>query len=235
MATPHTTPQRTTELRLARARWRVDESVPLLQSVIAFARVAYAGLTDAAGHPAIEHPLRVMNMVSSDDARIVAVLHDTLLHEAILHDASCSPTLARDLRALVSDRLLMAVAAFSHSDDGLDGISAELIAGDPIAREVELACLADLTDPARLAELDLFSRRRVEAICSASARALGTTLPAVQADQWIAQRNATRALRAGGDTGDTEKRDSETGDGDYALVSPPRNRGSHGWSFTRNR
>jgi hypothetical protein len=176
MAAPHTTPQRTTELRLARARWRTDETVPLLEDVIAFARVAYTGLTDAAGHAAIEHPLRIMDAVSSDDARIVAVLHDTLLHEAILHDGSGSPTLARDLRSLVSDRLTMAIAAFSHSGGGIDGISAELIAGDPLALEVELACLADLTDPARLAELDPFSRRRLEASCAASARALGSTL-----------------------------------------------------------
>ncbi len=92
----------------------------------------------------------------------------------------------------------MAVAAFSHSDDGIDGISAELIAGDPIAREVELARLAD---PEGLAELNPFSRRRLEASCSASARALGTMLPAVQADQWIAKRNASRALRTAGDVG----------------------------------
>jgi hypothetical protein len=223
MATPHTTPQRTTELRLARARWRADEAVPLLQDVIAFARVAYTGLTDAAGHPAIEHPLRIMDTVSSDDARIVAVLHDTLLHEAIVHNGSCSPTLARDLRALVSDRLMMAIAAFSHSGDGIDGISAELIAGDPLALEVELACLADLTDPARMAELDPFSRRRLEASCSASARALGTTLPEVQADQWIAKRNAVRAQRAADDT-----------DGDRGMA-PPRTGASRVWSFTRSR
>lgn len=225
MATPHTTPQRTTELRLARARWRADESVPLLDDVIAFAHVAYAGLTDAAGHPAIEHPLRVMDMVNSDDARIVAVLHDTLLHEAILHDASSSPTLARDLRALVSDRLLMAVAAFSHSSEGLDGISAELIAGDPIAREVEFACLSDLTDPHRLAALDAFSRRRIEASCAASARALGTTLPAVQADQWVARRSVTRALRAAGD--------DPLPHPEVGMV--PRSRGSRAWAFARSR
>lgn len=231
MAAPHTTVHgttelRTTELRLARARWRADESVPLLEDVIAFARVAYAGLTDAAGHPAIEHPLRVMEAVSTDDARIVAVLHDTLLHEAILHDESCSPTLARDLRALVPDRLLMAVAAFSHSIDGIDGLSAELIKGDPIAREVELACLADLTDPERLAELDPFSRRRLEASCSASARALGTTLPAVQADQWIARREAARTA---GELRNAAREQTL----DQMRESRPR--GSRVWSFTRHR
>lgn len=246
MATPQTTVHRTTEthgttemhrtteLRLARARWRTDESVPLLEDVIAFARVAYAGLTDAAGHPAIEHPLRVMEAVTGDDARIVAVLHDTLLHEAILHDGSCSPTLARDLRALVPDRLLLSIAAFSHGGNGLDGISAELIAGDPIAREVELACLADLTDPERLAELDPFSRRRLEASCSASARNLGTTLPAVQADRWIAQRTATRAVHtarelAGEAPGATSRNASES------TAPQSTTRASRVWSFTRRR
>ena len=167
----------TIESRLARARWRADPTRTLLDDVIGLARVAYAGLTDAAGHPAIEHPLRVMARLSTPEARIVAVLHDTGLHPAILHDDSACPTLARDLRAFVPQRLLRAVAAFGNAQDGLDGVSAQIMAADPIARDVELACLADLNDPVRLAELDPFTRRRLQESCAAADRALGRDRP----------------------------------------------------------
>ncbi len=167
----------TIEIRLAQARWRADPTRTLLDDVIGLARVAYAGLTDAAGHPAIEHPLRVMARLSTPEARIVAVLHDTGLHPAILHDDSACPTLARDLRAFVPQRLLRAVAAFGYVHDGLDGVSAQIMAADPIARDVELACLADLNDPGRLAELDPFTRRRLQESCAAADRALGRDCP----------------------------------------------------------
>ena len=167
----------TIEIRLAQARWRADPTRTLLDDVIGLARVAYAGLTDAAGHPAIDHPLRVMARLSTPEARIVAVLHDTGLHPAILHDDSACPTLARDLRAFVPPRLLRAVAAFGYVHDGLDGVSAQIMAADPIARDVELACLADLNDPGRLAELDHFTRRRLQESFAAADRALGRDCP----------------------------------------------------------
>src|SRR5438093_13074125 len=39
---------------------------------------AHAGTTDKAGRPYIEHPIRVMNEMGTDEERMVAVLHDVL-------------------------------------------------------------------------------------------------------------------------------------------------------------
>ena len=51
-----------------------------LHDAIAFATRAHAGATDKAGHPYIEHPLRVMKNVSmqGEQAMMAAVLHDVL-------------------------------------------------------------------------------------------------------------------------------------------------------------
>jgi guanosine-3',5'-bis(diphosphate) 3'-pyrophosphohydrolase len=50
----------------------------LLERAIAITEQQHAGQVDKAGRPYIEHPLRVMNAMSSDAERIVAVLHDVI-------------------------------------------------------------------------------------------------------------------------------------------------------------
>lgn len=144
----------------------------LLDDAIHFARVAYSGRRDDFGRPAIEHPLRVMDALTSEDNRIVAVLHDALVN---------SVATLSDLRAFLPGRLLMAVTALGHIDEDTDAISLQLILADPIALTVKLACIADLSDPARLADLDPFTRRSRESQAASAALALGTTLPAVRA------------------------------------------------------
>jgi (p)ppGpp synthase/HD superfamily hydrolase len=47
-----------------------------LERAIAIAAEAHAGQTDKAGAPYILHPLRMMMGLTSDEERIVAVLHD---------------------------------------------------------------------------------------------------------------------------------------------------------------
>ena len=49
-----------------------------LERAIAIATEAHTGQTDKARAPYILHPLRVMRARDSDDARIVAVLHDVV-------------------------------------------------------------------------------------------------------------------------------------------------------------
>lgn len=144
----------------------------LLTDAIQLARVAYAGQTDEFGESSIEHPLRVMAALASDDARIVAVLHDALAR---------SVATWVDLRAFLPARLLMAVTAFSPRIEESEGIASRFILADPIAHAVKLACIADRADPERLALLDPFTRRRLEAAGAAAAQTLGTTLPKVLA------------------------------------------------------
>jgi (p)ppGpp synthase/HD superfamily hydrolase len=50
----------------------------LLERAIAIAEQQHAGQVDKAGRPYIEHPKRVMNAMSNDAERIVAILHDVI-------------------------------------------------------------------------------------------------------------------------------------------------------------
>lgn len=144
----------------------------LLTDAIAFARVAYAGQVGEFGEPSIEHPLRVMASLTGEDAKVVAVLHDTLSHSVA--------TLV-DLRAFLPNRLLMAVTAFAPAIEESDRIASHFFLADPIALTVKLACIADSADPARLSQLDPFTRRRRESAAASESQALGTTLPKVLA------------------------------------------------------
>lgn len=49
-----------------------------LERAIAIATEAHAGVKDKGGSPYILHPLRVMSRMNSDEARIVALLHDVV-------------------------------------------------------------------------------------------------------------------------------------------------------------
>lgn len=144
----------------------------LLTDAMELARVAHAGQRDEFGESSIEHPLRVMAALTSEDTRIVAVLHDALAH---------SVATWVDLRAFLPNRLLMAVSAFAPPIEESEGIADRFILADPIAHEVKLACIADRADPDRLALLDPFTRRRLQVAGARAAQALGTTLPKVLA------------------------------------------------------
>ena len=50
----------------------------LLDRAIAIAEQRHAGQVDKAGRPYIEHPKRVMQAMSNDGERIVAILHDVI-------------------------------------------------------------------------------------------------------------------------------------------------------------
>lgn len=51
---------------------------PLLEKALQIATKAHDGQTDKAGMPYIFHPIRVSNRCSTDEERIVALLHDTI-------------------------------------------------------------------------------------------------------------------------------------------------------------
>jgi GTP diphosphokinase / guanosine-3',5'-bis(diphosphate) 3'-diphosphatase len=51
---------------------------PLLTRAIDLAKRAHTGQVDKAGKPYLDHPLRVMAKMSSDEEKMVAVLHDAV-------------------------------------------------------------------------------------------------------------------------------------------------------------
>ena len=56
----------------------------LLERAIAIAEKQHTGQVDKAGRPYIDHPLRVMQAMSNDAERIVAILHD------VIEDTDCT-------------------------------------------------------------------------------------------------------------------------------------------------
>jgi (p)ppGpp synthase/HD superfamily hydrolase len=104
-----------------------------LQKAIEIATRAHAGQSQkhSAGDPYITHPLAVMQMVSSMDARIVAVLHD------VIEDTSVT---AKDLRdAGFSERIVRAVEILTRRAEESYADSILRCTSDPLALEVKLA------------------------------------------------------------------------------------------------
>lgn len=116
-----------------------------LDEAIALARRFHAGAVDKAGRPYIEHPLRVMGRVSTDQEKLAAVLHD------LLEDTDLSPT---DLLAAgCPPRVVTALDALTRRDGEPYEAFVARAAADPVARAVKLADIADNLDPDRLAVL----------------------------------------------------------------------------------
>jgi len=116
-----------------------------LERAIAIAAEAHAGQTDKAGAPYILHPLRVMLSLSTDEERMVAVLHDV-----------CEDCPAWDVERLRAEGFSEAVIAGLRAVTKREGEDYEAFvrraAADPIGRRVKRADLADNSDLSRIAE-----------------------------------------------------------------------------------
>ena len=134
-----------------------------LARAIEIAVQAHAGQTDKAGAPYILHPLRVMFDVHSEDARIVAVLHDVI--------EDCPDwTLLRLHAEGFSDVVLQALDAVTKSP--LDADYAAFVARaatNQIARQVKRADLLDNLDATRLPQINDEDRIRLNRYLSALA------------------------------------------------------------------
>lgn len=128
---------------------------PTLEDAIALAAHWHRGqrYPSVTGEPFILHPLRVMLQLDSDDARIVAILHD------VLEDTACSVVDLR--RAGYSDSVIEAVDRLTRRDGEAYEKYIERIADDTLARQVKLADLRDnLANNRRLAGVS--ARRDVQ-------------------------------------------------------------------------
>jgi (p)ppGpp synthase/HD superfamily hydrolase len=100
---------------------------------------------DKAGAPYVLHPLRIMLAVSSDDERIVAVLHD------VCEDCPDWP-LERLREEGFPLRILEAIAAVSKRAGETYEDFTTRAGGNPIGLAVKLADLRDNMDLSRLAD-----------------------------------------------------------------------------------
>jgi hypothetical protein len=110
-----------------------------LEKAIELAAGAHAGQRDKSGFSYILHPIRVMLRLDSEEAQIVAVLHDTLEDTDLTED---------DLRrAGFSESILEAVKLVTHNKREPYVEYVCRCARHPIARQVKRA---DLEDNSRL-------------------------------------------------------------------------------------
>lgn len=114
-----------------------------LERAIQIAAVAHAGQVDKAGKPYILHVLRVMQAVSTDEQRVVAVLHD------VVEDC---PDWGFDRLGEhgFSGAVLEAVDALTRRRNEPYETYILRVKDNPIARAVKLADLTDNSDINRI-------------------------------------------------------------------------------------
>jgi (p)ppGpp synthase/HD superfamily hydrolase len=134
--------------------------MPTIEDAIELALHAHRGQVDKSGQPYILHPLRVMLKLETEEERMVGVLHD------VVED---SGTTLDDLRARgYPEDVVRAVECVTkrRTEEGEDGyarfIDRIVREGNPLARKVKLADLADNLDVSRLTPpLDDWTLRRL--------------------------------------------------------------------------
>lgn len=125
-----------------------------LDRAIELAKQHHKGQTDKAGKPYINHPLRVMNQMKSEDEKIVAVLHD------IVEDTNIS---LNDLRNEgFSEEVVSAVECLTKQDGENYDSYIERISFNPLAVKIKLADLEDNRDLIRLPEVTDKDLERLE-------------------------------------------------------------------------
>ena len=125
-----------------------------LDRAIELAKQHHEGQTDKAGKPYIEHPLRVMNQVESEEEKIVAVLHD------IVEDTDIS---LDDLRNEgFSEEVVSAVECLTKQDGENYDSYIERISFNPLAVKIKLADLEDNRDLTRLPQVTDKDLERLE-------------------------------------------------------------------------
>ncbi|HJN68199.1 MAG: HD domain-containing protein [Candidatus Marinimicrobia bacterium] len=125
-----------------------------LGRAIELAKQHHKGQTNKAGKPYIEHPLRVMNQMKSEEEKIVAVLHD------IVEDTDIS---LNDLRNEgFSEEVVSAVECLTKQVGENYDSYIERISFNPLAVKIKLADLEDNRDLTRLPQVTDMNLERLE-------------------------------------------------------------------------
>jgi len=132
-----------------------------LKEAIALATRAHLGQIDKACSPYILHPLRVMQHMDSEEARMVAVLHD------VVEDTSVT---LEELRAMnFSQTVVAAVDSLTRRAEESYEAFIERVKLNPLARKVKLADLEDNMDLQRLQHITDGDKQRWHRYAKASA------------------------------------------------------------------
>jgi (p)ppGpp synthase/HD superfamily hydrolase len=132
-----------------------------LKEAIALATRAHQGQTDKAGAPYILHPLRIMQRMDSEEAKMVAVLHDVVEDTLVTLE---------ELRALnFSETVVAAVDSLTRRAEESYETFIERVKLNPLARKVKLADLEDNMDLQRLQHVTDRDKQRWQRYAKASA------------------------------------------------------------------
>lgn len=113
-----------------------------LEDAILIAAEVHMGQKDKGGAPYVLHPLRVMAQMSTDQERIVALLHDTV--------EDCNWYNLGEVELCFGTRIAAAVDALTKRKDESYDAYLERVKADEIAVKVKLADLKDNCDMSRL-------------------------------------------------------------------------------------
>ncbi|MBF0097811.1 MAG: bifunctional (p)ppGpp synthetase/guanosine-3',5'-bis(diphosphate) 3'-pyrophosphohydrolase [Magnetococcales bacterium] len=113
-----------------------------LERALYLAVVAHQGQVDKVGVPYILHPLRLMVRAGSDEAKIVAILHDTIEDTAL--------TLAQLRDEGFSETVLTVLDLLTHQPDHTYQEYMERVMTHPLAMQIKLLDLEDNMDVRRL-------------------------------------------------------------------------------------
>jgi len=125
--------------------WNMGNTNSLLEKALQIAVKAHSGQIDKAGSAYIFHPIRVSNRCSTDDERIVALLHDTIEDTEVTTEYLLMEGFPRN----IVDAILSVTRNEDESYD--DFIKRSRL--NPIGRQVKLHDLEDNMDITRLNEL----------------------------------------------------------------------------------
>lgn len=131
-----------------------------LEEAIALATRAHQGQTDKAGAPYILHPFRIMQRMDSEEAKMVAVLHD------VVED---TPVTLKELRAMnFSETVVTAIDSLTRRAEESYEAFIERVKLNPLARKVKLADLEDNMDLQRLQHITDRDKQRWHRYAKAS-------------------------------------------------------------------
>lgn len=124
-----------------------------LEHAIQLATQAHAGQLDKCRQPYILHSLRVMLNVTTEEERIIAVLHDILEETSVAWD---------DLSGQFSASVLAALDAITQRPNEPHERYLERVLLNPLATRVKIADLEDNVSPVRIQQWSLLDPIRAQ-------------------------------------------------------------------------
>lgn len=163
------------------------ENPAFARAILAASR-AFDGRTDRQGDPYIAHAIRVMHDVDGDDAKIVALLHDTLewgdMTWERLHELGFGA------------KVIAAIDALTDRDGESLSEQVSRIRSNPLALRVKIADIRDNSLSWRTRRMDTPTRTAMLGKYRDTAELLGTTLHAIkkrapELERLLRQRDTT--------------------------------------------